>query len=524
MAEEKKSVMLQAYTQKELGELAQKMAQDHIDELKKIGMAYGYARNQAKADSNQRDAFRQLANKYYLRMIDGSLYEGLDVQKLRDGRYTANDLWKIAEGEYKPQQIDDVKLVQSLKDFDNLSVKDVARLATETGYDWADGKSRSEFLDKVAKFRTEAQRAENLAEWDDSLLGKLFRMVFPTASEEGRRAIATGEGGDPATIGKTMAKDAAFDVGILAAPGVSAGVAGKLKPIAAAGEAINNSLSKVTPKFVKGVTSIPEVGNIYGAAKQGAVEAGREAWQKLGGVGDREFDLSAPATVFTVGATLPSLATSISRLGGSATGTTVPSKNLADFRRGVVMTNRYGNPVAMEANEVGQGIKGVGKYNGLSELTPAQRLEQEMAEKAVQRQDALKKALEHEGKVFDPDDIEGSLKAYSGRVRYENGKPNADDMTVWENFKQFWPGRASDLEQRSKARSAGYAVGSLFNDVGGRIEPAFKPASGYVVGDLGKADNYQKTEWYKKLSDAQKKVVDDAYKGKLKLLTDEQPQ
>lgn len=80
-------------------------------------------------------------------------------------------------------------------------------------------------------------------------------------------------------------------------------------------------------------------------------------------------------------------------------------------------------------------------------------------------------------------------------------------------FKANFPAKYSYEDAESKARKAGYVIGSLLGDVGSRIEPMIKanPLNG-----LGRdfVRPYKKEAWYRKLDAEQRKVIDDAMKKK----------
>jgi hypothetical protein len=79
------------------------------------------------------------------------------------------------------------------------------------------------------------------------------------------------------------------------------------------------------------------------------------------------------------------------------------------------------------------------------------------------------------------------------------------------------PNKMAELEGMDNWYKAGMKAGEILGDVGGRVEPTFKvnPLNPFRDSPLSKkSDDYKKTEWYSRLSDRSKEIVDAVFTGK----------
>lgn len=101
-----------------------------------------------------------------------------------------------------------------------------------------------------------------------------------------------------------------------------------------------------------------------------------------------------------------------------------------------------------------------------------------------------------------------------------------DAETLPKYLEQF-PARYADKIDDSKALKLGRILGTLGLDLGGRVEPMIKVNPLNVMKDYDTSD-YKKSNWYSKMSDNKKKIVDEAFKQKamdreFQKLVDEKP-
>lgn len=87
-----------------------------------------------------------------------------------------------------------------------------------------------------------------------------------------------------------------------------------------------------------------------------------------------------------------------------------------------------------------------------------------------------------------------------------------DAETLPKYLEQF-PARYADKIDDSKALKLGRILGTLGLDLGGRVEPMIKVNPLNVMKDYDTSD-YKKSDWYSKMSDNKKKLVDEAFKQK----------
>ena len=123
------------------------------------------------------------------------------------------------------------------------------------------------------------------------------------------------------------------------------------------------------------------------------------------------------------------------------------------------------------------------------------------------------------GKVTISDDI--------GNVSVKGDPGNSASFTKINQFltpkteeilRSVIPSKMAELEGMNKWYRGGMKVGTALGDIGGRVEPVIKvnPLNPFVSNSpvSDRADAYKETQWYKRLSDESKAIVDAAFARK----------
>jgi hypothetical protein len=270
------------------------------------------------------------------------------------------------------------------------------------------------------------------------------------------------------------------------------------------------------------------------ALAQGAIEAGRQGGKEALSETGQEFDFDPVVTTFELGATLPSLFTgagTLNRFGGGET------KNR--FVRGLMSAARRDDPIEKEREALAKSIKQFNEsdllkvLNGEAEEIAATGTPEEMRE--AMRLNGLKETIEElfgvpmESKGFD---VERVLKNYDKPIR-ENWvitkegikRKQKDSVILGDGYDVLdldevtSPKFASNFPAKydaetSGAYKAGRAAGERLLDFGGRIEPMTKTGWSVTGGVKTPENDYKKSDWYAKMSDNKKKLVDEAFKQK----------
>lgn len=115
----------------------------------------------------------------------------------------------------------------------------------------------------------------------------------------------------------------------------------------------------------------------------------------------------------------------------------------------------------------------------------------------------------------------------TGRVAVKTDKENSENMLKINQFltpkteeilRSVIPSKMAELEGMNAWYRRGLKTGTILGDIGGRVEPVIKvnPLNPFVSNSpvSDRADAYKDTQWYKRLSDESKKIVDEAFARK----------
>jgi hypothetical protein len=382
------------------------------------------------------------------------------------------------------------------------------RFASGLGWKVNTPEDYQKFLDKVGEYQQAFDRGKISDELRNSPWYTVGQLVSPTATQEIDNAVATGKGGDASDVAKLALLDYLTNVGIFATPSLE-------------GTRIMSKAPTLAKPFIE-------------ALAQGAIEAGRQGGKEALSETGQEFDFAPVVTTFELGATLPSLFTgagALNRFGGGE------SKN--KFVRGLMSAARRDDPIKKEREALAKSIKQFNEsdllkiLNGEAEEIAATGTPAEMRE--AMRLNGLKETIEElfgvpmESKGFD---VERVLKNYDKPIR-ENWvitkegikrKPKdsvilGDGYDVLDLDEVTSPKFASNFPAKydaetSGAYKAGRAAGERLLDFGGRIEPMTKTGWSVTGGVKTPENDYKKSDWYAKMSDNKKKLVDEAFKQK----------
>lgn len=407
----------------------------------------------------------------------------------------------------------------------------------EMGYKTGTQEGFKKFLDNLAKYQTQYDRAKLVQEMDEIPGSTLTKIAYPTLSRAIENAVAEGGDLSPTQAVLLGITDAGINAGQFMAPSLNV------------------------------LRSRPVLNAALDAGIQGGLEAGR---QGLGyGIADVDPDLAqAPITSITAGLTRPAMFGTTQGLMGGLTG-----PNWMSFRRGMMGSTRVGNPVIAERTALEKSIDEFNKQM-------AKNLEKEAVDNAVgkpidlwldmaQKNAALRANLPAElskqlkvprvageggnlSMFANPEDQakrmgeglfldkKAILGAYDNinpvvSVRFKDGVakvnktvPESQTRNIMKGvtemggdeeqaLRSLIPNKFADLEERNKWYNAGMGLGTFVNDLGGRFEPTFKfnllnPFNDSPLKDDKEA--YKKTDWYKNLSPKSRAIVDEAFKKK----------
>ena len=381
-------------------------------------------------------------------------------------------------------------------------------IATDMGWKVNTPEDYQKFLDKVGEYQQAFDRGKISDELRNSPWYTVGQLVAPTATQEIDNAVATGKGGDASDVAKLALLDYLTNVGIFATPSLE-----------------GTRIMSKAPTLAKPVIE---------ALAQGAIEAGRQGGKEALSETGQEFDFAPVVTTTELAATIPGIFTSagaLNRFGGGE------SKN--KFVRGLMSAARRDDPIEKEREALAKSIKQFNEsdllkvLNGEAEEIAATGTPAEMRE--AMRLNGLKETIEElfgvpmESKGFD---VERVLKNYDKPIR-ENWvitkegikrKPKdsvilGDGYDVLDLDEVTSPKFASNFPAKydaetSGAYKAGRAAGERLLDFGGRIEPMTKTGWSITGGVKTPENDYKKSDWYSKMSDNKKKLVDEAFKQK----------
>lgn len=410
-----------------------------------------------------------------------------------------------------------------------------------------------EFLSNLDKYQTMYDRAQLVKEMDDEypVRSTIAKLLFPTAYRGIQNAVADPDNNDlsAAQAAALTGLDATVDVGQFLAP----------------------SVQMPGSYFARR----PLMNATADAILQGVYEAGRQAGGES--IADVEPDyVNVPLATVTAGATRPGLIGTTQQMLSGFTGPGATSFRrgiVASTRAGnpVVQERQaledgidlYNSLLKREANlakggskpaeivldlpdkkkigsaETADKLRGVldplkGKVEIKRTTLPDGSIATDFIKGAAPESGTIDKekllalydnlypgfkGTLKNGKVTISDDI--------GNVSVKGDPGNSASFTKINQFltpkteeilRSVIPSKMAELEGMNKWYRAGMKVGTALGDIGGRVEPVIKvnPLNPFVsdspVSD--RADAYKDTQWYKRLSDESKKIVDEAFARK----------
>lgn len=398
------------------------------------------------------------------------------------------------------------------------------RFASELGWKVNTPEDYQKFLNKVGEYQQSFNRGKLYEELRDIPGYTLSSLFYPSVVEEIDNAVATGEGGETSDVVKLGILDALTNAGIFMGPSL-----GGLKFLP----------KNQAAKFILE----PGISAASQAAAEAARQGGKEALSETG----QEFDLLPVATAASLGATVPgivgSLQAAVSRIPGSG-----------KLGRGISMARRTGNPVDIETSRVLENIDDFNNSPYLSQLlgeapeveailTPAEAAKLERIQGLNETFEQLfgvpatSKGIDKAAVVRNLDKPVVVRKTVGTQVKNAPkesvllGENDADkiilDAETLPKYREIFPARYDDKIDDSKALKFGQVLGQLGLDIGGRVEPMIKVNPLNVMKDEDTSD-YKESDWYAKMGDNKKKLVDEAFKQKamereFQKLVDEKP-
>lgn len=490
---------------------------------------------------------RRMLRDYPYDKLDGNVYQAISkmddnsAMKWLDG-YGVDPMNRMKQEEFEKFKPLLNGIAEKGKDWYSIGSVPLQAFGAELGYNTGTREGFKEFLDKVASMQKEYDRAVILKEMDDIPGSTLAQVAYPGLYRGIENAVADPENHD-LTKGEAIALgalDAGANAGMFLAPSVS--------------------------MPVRAIRSSPIANATADAVLQGLIEEGRQlGGESVAGVEPDYF--SAPITAVTAGATRPALVGSAQGLLGGFTG-----PQAMKFRRGMMGSMRTGNPVYQERSALeksidefnrrmaeniereairGESGKALDVFLNEAEKNAALRanLPAELSKQLgigrkvgganVQNrplsmfEDPAKEAARRQQELFL--DKEAILKAYDRinpqvSVRFKDGIATVNKTAPEESvggmlmggdteskLRALIPNKFVELEDMDGWYKAGMKTGEVLGDVGGRLEPAFKvnPLNPFKDSPLSKkSDDYKKTEWYTRLSEQSKKIVDEAFSRK----------
>lgn len=385
------------------------------------------------------------------------------------------------------------------------------RFASGLGWKVNTPEDYQKFLDKVGEYQQAFDRGKLTEELRNMPGYTLSSLFYPSVVEEIDNAVATGKGGETSDVVKLGILDALTNAGIFMGPSI-----GGIK-----------ALSKYPTAKVFLEPSI-------GAGSQAAIEAVRQGGKEaLSGTG-QEFDFDPVRYAGIAGATTPGLVNTVQSFVSRIPGT-------GRFGRGLSMARRTGNPVDIETARFLENIDDFNKSPYLSQLlgnapevdailTPAEaaKLERIQGLDDVVEQlfgvQATRNGIDKAAVVRNLDKPVVVKKTVGTQVKNAPkesvllGETDADkiilDAETLPKYLEKFPARYDDKIDDSKALKLGRVLGQLGLDIGGRLEPMIKTNPFDIFNDNNGLKDYKKSDWYSKMSDNKKKLVDEAFKQK----------
>ena len=532
--------------EREIGNVARKAAEERV----KYNRDMGYGSYPGDDDKYTEKYVRELERRYPYESID-------DESMTRLQNYGSEKVFKwIDFGGISPE--DNQKRVEASKilpilsgvandgeDWYHLSKDKLDAKAAEMGYKPGKTEEYAEFLNKVAGYQTDLDRARIAKEMQDSPEHLAASLVYPSLTEGIDNAVATGGDLSPAQAVGLGALDFGINGAMMSIPGLRTGFGRK--------GALDNVFRGSRAVFEFNPTSQDILNAVLQGGSQGAAEMGR---QVMKGVIDDELEgdyKGAPLAAATIGATTPAVlgvaSSTLSKFGPAA----------REVARGVNKTVRSMDPMLVERQKLANTVK---KFNALQDKIDEDKKWFDVAkelrdyalsnagdEAAVPNLDFYKSAvstapypLEKAAEILRTQDFPKAaeilkvkpgangkysamdiLNAYDREpVKFlemsDDGTYRAVDRLSEGNsrialgpsneqaYAQAFPARYADLLERTPRIEKGMAIGNFLQDLGTRVEPVVK----YGVPK----QSYKDSPWYRKLDPERRRVIDEAYKKK----------
>ena len=384
-------------------------------------------------------------------------------------------------------------------------------IATDMGWKVNTKEGFQKFLDKVGEYQQAFDRGKIATELRDMPGYTLSSLFYPSAVQEIENAVVTGEGGDQETVTNLAALDALTNMGIFAAPSLGG--------------------TRILSKAPRAKLFLDPF--ISGVSQAGAEAVRQEGKEKLSKTG-QEFDFEPVYEAGKFGATVPAAVGGIQGFLSQIPGT-------GRIARGISMARRSGNPVEMETARVLENIDDFNNSQWLQQLlgnapevevalTPAEaaRLNRVQGLNGIFEElfgvPATSKGIDKAAvarnieKPIKEKKIVGTGVKTAPKNSVNIGESEADEILLDEKtlpiYQSTFPARYENMTDNSKALKFGRLLGQLGLDVGGRAEPMLKlPLSYSGIKEIQNPD-YKKSDWYSKMSDNKKKLVDEAFKQK----------
>lgn len=501
--------------------LAADAAEDHVLKVKGTDSRFKNpefaAKNKQYIDPNRfyKEILEQLKKKYPRESTSES-----DFGDLAETKGEVVEEWLYNKGpsptEYKAN-VEASKFMPILQgvadegdDWYSMGNERLKRFASGLGWKVNTPKDYQKFLDKVGEYQQAFDRGKLSEELRDIPGYTLSSLFYPSVVEEIDNAVATGKGGETSDVVKLGILDALTNAGIFMGPSL-----GGLKFLP----------KNQAAKFILE----PGISVASQAAAEAARQGGKEALSETG----QEFDFLPVATAASLGATVPgivgSLQAAVSRIPGSG-----------KLGQGISMARRTGNPVDIETSRVLENIDDFNNSPYLSQLlgeapeveailTPAEAAKLERIQGLNETFEQLfgvpatSKGIDKAAVVRNLDKPVVVRKTVGTQVKNAPkesvllGENEADkiilDAETLPKYLEKFPARYDEKIDDSKALKLGRVLGQLGLDIGGRVEPMIKVNPLNVMKD-DDTNDYKKSDWYSKMSDNKKKLVDEAFKQK----------
>lgn len=476
------------------------------------------------------------ANQYREALFKKKPYKDITEKELSDiAEFPADSMMQWVDGNFRgdspwdvEKKVEASKIMPLLlgeakegKDWYSRTPLDLRGIGKkEFGYDTSTPEGFQEFLNKLGESQQQYDRAKMLKEFQDSgsnyWLSKLF---YPSMTQEIENAIATGEGGDEATLKKL----GALDIGA-------------------------NTAMALTPSIaIRGVN--PLLMGSIDAAGQGVLEAGRQATKEQLSKTGQEANYSDAILAASLGATRPGIA-----MGAAGAVQTFPGKVGQDLARGFRRGSRIGG--SEERTKVANAVRDYNEViaNRIKDTAPnidKNELKYILTDHKGNLADAVK--VPEMAKLFgvkpnangkysakqilkyydlnpevpkvlgikngelsyglrDNSRIPSAEQIASGRFEYALGK---DKYGTYQNL---FKDKAADLDANRAAYVLGQLTGRIVSDAGGRGEPIAK-ANLLKLGESeavqkSYTERYKDQPWFKKLDAESKKILEEVLKAK----------